>query len=186
MFFLFYPQVKAEITAAVEEQVHSMMVGQRASTANELMRERMARETLESKMQDLRRELREGRKAQSARPDWSRETSDLLAEIQRECNAAFERGKTRRTSPRTVLLHPIRPSKSRATHHGKNLVQQEDDGANVLQEFLDQENWDMNVSSDNVTNSPLSLPLLDPSLNDDLAATEALVRSVIGDTLHHY
>ena len=121
--------------------------------------DRVTREYLEATVQDLRQQI-EKREA-SAYQVWQKDTSDLLEEIQRECNAVFERSKTRRVSPRTVLTHPF-------LSEPPNLQGQDE----FLRDLLD-ENWGV-PESDNDVSTPLSLPVLDQSLTD----TEAMVRDL--------
>jgi hypothetical protein len=144
----------------MEERLRLIMASESATAASEIQRERRARESLESTIADLRRQL-EGRKEEApVTSSWPQETSALLDEIQRECNAVFERGKQQRTSPRTVLLQPMQTD-------------------TFLDDFLDEDVWETQHGDDfddNATTSPLSVPDFDKSLNE----TEAMVRGLLG------
>jgi hypothetical protein len=146
----------------MEERLRLIMAYESATAASDIQRERRARtrESLESTIADLRQQL-EGRKEEApVTSSWPQETSELLDEIQRECNAVFERGKQRRTSPRTVLLQPIHPE-------------------TFLDDFLEEDIWETqhgDTYDDNATTSPLSVPDFDKSLNE----TEAMVRGLLG------
>ena len=138
-----------DLSTLVEEKILSV-VGDRAT-----------REYLENTIQDLREQLDQKNSALS--PNWQQDTVDLLAEIQRECNAAFRRGKSRQKSPRNVTDYP------KGSNPGLEI---NDD---MLQEFMTKENWDLSDSCE--ASLPVSLPLLDQSLNE-LADTEALIRDL--------
>lgn len=124
-----------------------------------IMGDRLTRESLETTIKDLRKQLE--RKDASNSPDLRRETTELLEEIQRECNLAFQRGKMRRTSPRTVLHAFGNPT--------VNTVEED-------QDFLVNENWELSASDDD-TSLPLSVPELEKSLME-LADLEGIVRDL--------
>lgn len=117
---------------------------------------------MKATVEKLRMELDERRESLSppvSPLDWRQETSDLLEQIQRECNAAFARGRHRRKSPRTVFLHPTRPN---------------DENRDTLADFQAEENWQMN-DTDNATASQLSH--LDFDLSK-LAETEEIINGL--------
>ena len=133
--------------AMVDEKVRSYMGDQ------------LTREALEATIQDLRKKLEQKEISNSS--NLRQETNELLEEIQRECNLAFQRGKMRRTSPRTVVHTFFKPS--------VNTVEED-------QDFLVNENWELSVS-ENDNSSKLSVPELEKSLTD-LADLEGLVRDL--------
>ena len=129
------------------------------------MGDQMTREYLEATIRDLRQKLE--RKETSASQSWQKETNDLLEEIQRECNQAFERGKMRRTSPRSVFAHPF-------ANDAQAVNEEEDE---ILQDLLLGEDWEVSASQ-NVSTTPLSpAPLLNRSL-EELAHAEAMARGL--------
>lgn len=162
------------MAATVEEMVRSIMADQQTGTADKLLAEKKARESMEATIAKLRMELEEREEGQvlSSSVNWSQEVSDLLEEIQRECNAAFERGRQRRKSPRTVFLHPLR--------HDNNfeMNDDQDDAFNnnhdILLDFQPEENWEMNAT-DYATASQVSL--LDFDLSK-LAETEDIINGL--------
>ena len=137
-------QEKEELEAMVEEKVRTYLG------------DRLSREALEAKIEELNKQLE--RKEASDSPNLRRETNELLEEIQRECNLAFQRGKMRRTSPRTVLH----------TFHKPSINTMEED-----QDFLVNENWELSVSE----NDLLSVPELEKSLTE-LADLEGMIRDL--------
>ena len=146
----FFQQEKQKLEALVEEKVRSVLG------------DRTTRENLEATIQQLRQELE--RKDSNGPKNWQ-ELYDMLEEVQRDCNAAFQRVRMRRKSPRTVVEIPF----SSDAHP----VPEE----NELQDFLVGENWELSASGGDGRSSPLSLPILDQSLNE-LADTEALIRGL--------
>ena len=149
-----HQQEMRDISALVEEKVRSAMG------------DHTTREYLEGTIRDLRQKLE--RKETVASQNWQKETNDLLEEIQRECNKAFERGKMRRTSPRSVFAHPF-------AEDSKAIQEKEDD--EILQNLLlDSEDWEVSGSA-NVSSTPLSPPHLNRSL-EELAQAEAMARGL--------
>lgn len=124
--------------------------------------EQMTREYLESTIRDLRQKLE--RKESTSSQNWQKETNDLLQEIQLECNRAFERGKMRRTSPRSVFAHPF-PNDNKPV-----------DEDEMLQELLQGVEWELSAS-ENGYSLPLSPPHLDRSL-EELAHAETMARGL--------
>jgi hypothetical protein len=132
----------------VEEKVRSVL-GDQATRAY-----------LEKTIQDLRQQLDKKESSSSvSSKTWQQETADLLAEIQRECNAAFLRGQARRKSPRNVVNHPC----TATYYHGISPDLDEED--EILKDIFFSENWGTTASTGD-TSIPLSLPALDESLNE--------------------
>ena len=125
--------------------------------------DQMTREYLEATIRDLRHKL--DRKESSASQNWQKETNELLEEIQRECNKAFERSRLRRISPRSVFAHPFANDAKPSN--------EEDD---FLQELLQDEDWEVSAS-ENASTSRLSPPMLNRSL-EELAHAEAMARGL--------
>ena len=144
--FPFFRHQHEELQALVEEKVR-VVLGDQAT-----------RTYLEKTIHDLRQQLdkKESSSSSPSSPTWQQEMADLLAEIQRECNAAFQRGQARRKSPRNVVHHP---SQTRTQNHA-NLPNDE-----ILKDFFFNENWGTNDSTGDAS-IPLSLPALDESLNE--------------------